>query len=78
MLEEHQSLHSLQEIDLEVREAKLVEEHARNLHSFDCQDLSVELEELCTCVAGVDVTPTFYKNKNFVHIGVHIKMHIKL
>jgi hypothetical protein len=26
MLEEHQSLHSLQEIDLEVREAKLVEE----------------------------------------------------
>jgi hypothetical protein len=24
------------------------------------------------------VTPTFYKNKNFVHIGVHIKMHIKL
>jgi hypothetical protein len=25
-----------------------------------------------------DVTYTFYKNKNFVHIGVHIKMHIKL
>jgi hypothetical protein len=24
------------------------------------------------------VAPTFYKNKNFVHIGVHIKMHIKL
>jgi hypothetical protein len=24
------------------------------------------------------VTPTFYKNKNFVQIGVHIKMHIKL
>jgi hypothetical protein len=24
------------------------------------------------------VTPTFYKNKIFVHIGVHIKMHIKL
>jgi hypothetical protein len=24
------------------------------------------------------VTPTFYKNKNFVPIGVHIKMHIKL
>jgi hypothetical protein len=22
--------------------------------------------------------PTFYKNKIFVHIGVHIKMHIKL
>jgi hypothetical protein len=24
------------------------------------------------------VTPTFYKNKNFVQIGVHIKMHITL
>jgi hypothetical protein len=24
------------------------------------------------------VTPTFYKNKNFVQIGVHVKMHIKL
>jgi hypothetical protein len=27
---------------------------------------------------GRFVTPTFYKNKFFVHIGVHIKMHIKL
>jgi hypothetical protein len=28
---------------------------------------------------GVDcVTPTFYKNKDFVQIGMHIKMHIKL
>jgi hypothetical protein len=27
---------------------------------------------------GDHVTPTFYKNKNFVQIGVHIKMHIKL
>jgi hypothetical protein len=27
----------------------------------------------------MSVTPTFYKNKFFfVHIGVHIKMHIKL
>jgi hypothetical protein len=26
----------------------------------------------------LSVTPTFYKNKNFVQIGVHIKMHIKL
>jgi hypothetical protein len=25
-----------------------------------------------------DVTPTFCKNKIFVQIGVHIKMHIKL
>jgi hypothetical protein len=24
------------------------------------------------------VTPTFYKNNIFVHIGVYIKMHIKL
>jgi hypothetical protein len=24
------------------------------------------------------VTPTFYKNKIFVQIGMHIKMHIKL
>jgi hypothetical protein len=28
--------------------------------------------------AALGVTPTFYKNKNFVQIGVHIKMHIKL
>jgi hypothetical protein len=28
--------------------------------------------------ASLVVTPTFYKNKNFVQIGVHIKMHIKL
>jgi hypothetical protein len=26
----------------------------------------------------LSVTPTFYKNKIFVQIGVHIKMHIKL
>jgi hypothetical protein len=30
------------------------------------------------CGAGASITPTFYKNKIFVHIGVHIKMHIKL
>jgi hypothetical protein len=30
-------------------------------------------------VWSATVTPTFYKNKFFfVHIGVHIKMHIKL
>jgi hypothetical protein len=29
-------------------------------------------------VMNVCVTPTFYKNKNFVQIGVHVKMHIKL
>jgi hypothetical protein len=27
---------------------------------------------------SASVTPTFYKNKFFVQIGVHIKMHIKL
>jgi hypothetical protein len=26
-----------------------------------------------TCVFAAGVTPTFYKNKIFVHIGVHIK-----
>jgi hypothetical protein len=33
---------------------------------------------LTSSVDKEDVTPTFYKNKIFVHIGVHIKMHIKL
>jgi hypothetical protein len=36
-----------------VREVKLVEEQACGLHSFDGQDQSVELEELCTRVARV-------------------------
>jgi hypothetical protein len=27
---------------------------------------------------AMGVTPTFYKNKDFVQIGMHIKMHIKL
>jgi hypothetical protein len=38
-------------MDLEVREAKLVEEHVRDLHCFDGRDLSAELEELCAWVA---------------------------
>jgi hypothetical protein len=50
-LEECQILLSLQETDSEVWEAKLVEEQAHSLHSFDWQDLSTELEELHTCVA---------------------------
>jgi hypothetical protein len=53
MLEEPQILLSLQEMDLEVRVAKLAEEQARGLHSFDGWDLSVELEEHRTDVAGV-------------------------
>jgi hypothetical protein len=42
------------ETDLEWREEKLVEEHARGLYSSDWRDLSVELEELCKRVAGVE------------------------
>jgi hypothetical protein len=53
MLEEPQILLSLQEMDLEVRVAKLAEEQACGLHSFDGWDLSVELEEHRTDVAGV-------------------------
>jgi hypothetical protein len=52
-LEERKILLSLQEIDLEVREAKLVEVQARGLHSLDGWDLSMELEELCARLARV-------------------------
>jgi hypothetical protein len=52
MLEECQILLSLQEMDLEVWEVKLVEECG--LHSFDGRDLSVELEELHMRMAGVE------------------------
>jgi hypothetical protein len=37
-----------------VREAKLVEEQARDLHSFNERDLSAQLEELRVCMAGVE------------------------
>jgi hypothetical protein len=37
-----------------MQEAKLVEEHACDLHSFDRHDLSVELEELRVRVASAD------------------------
>jgi hypothetical protein len=53
MLEERQILLSLQEMDLERWEVKLAEEQARDLHSFDGQDLSVDLEELRVCMTGV-------------------------
>jgi hypothetical protein len=36
----------MQETDLEVQEAKLAEEQACVLHSFDRRDLSMELEKL--------------------------------
>jgi hypothetical protein len=45
-LEECQILLCLQEIDLEVQEAMLVEEQARGLHPFDERDLPVELKEI--------------------------------
>jgi hypothetical protein len=44
----------MQEADLERREEKLAEEQARDLYSFDGRDLSVELEEICEHVAGVE------------------------
>jgi hypothetical protein len=52
------------------------------------EELRVDYPELfpsASWISGRDfskggrfVTPTFYKNKIFVHIGVHIKMHINL
>jgi hypothetical protein len=53
MLDKCQILLSLQEMDLEVREVKVVVEQACGLDSFDGRDLSTELEEIHTCVAGV-------------------------
>jgi hypothetical protein len=54
MLEEHQIFLSLLKKELKFREAKLVEEQARILHSIDRRDLLVELEELRVWVAGVE------------------------
>jgi hypothetical protein len=54
MLEERQILLSLRETDLEVWEAKLVEEQAYDLRSFNGRDLSAKLEELPTRTAGVE------------------------
>jgi hypothetical protein len=45
---------SLQEIDLEWQEEKLVEEQAWSLYSFDGRDLLAEQEEFCKRVAGVE------------------------
>jgi hypothetical protein len=49
-LEERKSLLCLQETDLEVREAILVEELERGLHPSARWDLLVELEKARTCV----------------------------
>jgi hypothetical protein len=46
MLEEHQIHLCLQETDLEVQEAILVEEQECGLHPYDGWDLSGELEEM--------------------------------
>jgi hypothetical protein len=54
ILEERQTLLSLQETDLEKQEEKLMEEHAHDLHSFDGRDLSTGLDELCLCMAGIE------------------------
>jgi hypothetical protein len=54
MLEECQILLSLQDMDLERWEVKLAEEQARNLHSFDGWNLSVDLEELRVRMVGVE------------------------
>jgi hypothetical protein len=48
---------------------------------FDFQKAVVILYALINLVSRYHthlVTPTFYKNTIFVHIGVHKKMHIKL
>jgi hypothetical protein len=44
----------VQETDLEWREAKLAEEQAHSLYSFDGRDLSAELGKLHEHVAGVE------------------------
>jgi hypothetical protein len=56
MLEECQILLSLQEMDLEVWELKLVEEQACGLHSLVERDLSAELEELRMCAVEDELT----------------------
>jgi hypothetical protein len=54
VLRGRQFILTVQETDLEWREEKLAEEQAWGLHSFDGRDLSVELEELRECMAGVE------------------------
>jgi hypothetical protein len=41
-------------IDLKRREEMLAEEQAHDIYSFNGRDLSVELEELHGCMAGVE------------------------
>jgi hypothetical protein len=53
MLEEHQILLCLQEMDLEVQEVILVEEQAHGLHPPNGWDLSTELEETPACMDGI-------------------------
>jgi hypothetical protein len=59
-------------LDLALRELSRWESLGSNL-ILDFCSFCLELSIARRCV-----TPTFYKNKKFVQIGVHIKMHIKL
>jgi hypothetical protein len=52
-----------------------LEERDRNRDGIRDTQLRFYYTNLRVCVY---VTSTFYKNKNFVQIGVHVKMHIKL
>jgi hypothetical protein len=54
MLEECQILLSLQKKDMKMWEAKLAEEQACGLHSFDGRDMPAKLEELHVHVARVE------------------------
>jgi DNA replication initiation complex subunit (GINS family) len=54
ILEEHQTLLSMQETNLERREEKLMEEQVHDLHSLDGRDLLAGLEELHFCMARIE------------------------
>jgi hypothetical protein len=57
---------------------QLVDQSIRRLVGI-AEDIPVRIRNTFVPVDFVIlVTPTFYKNNFFVHIGVHIKMHIKL
>jgi hypothetical protein len=54
ILEERRTLLSVQDINLERREEKLMEEQAHGLRSFDGRELSVGLEELHLRLAMIE------------------------
>jgi hypothetical protein len=53
MLEEHQILLNLQEVDMEVCETIMVEEVEHGLHSSDGWDLSTELDQARALEDGI-------------------------